>query len=414
MIQVDAGEATGRNHPLARRMAAIAFVNQNLAIAGVFGSFSVLLAAVEARLHISRQLSTLAIPAMTLAAAICGPFVGVLPSRHSLRLIMLVGAVLGVCGFVLLANTASYPLYLVAFGLLLGPAMSIGTILPSALVTRWFVVNRGKALGIVCASLVVPAIPLLATWSLKTYGLAATYAMLAVLASLSVFVNFFIVDRPPADETAIIPALPEQGAPSAGEGASIIQLLKIPRFWARTLAFSVSASATVMLITHIVPMGKSWGFSDAQSATLLAIQSVAGIIGPFLCGWLADRLGGVRSLILLMVDDAVLWVLLSMHFGFASTALLLFLFGIHSAGSIPIYGIALSEGFGRENFARCFGLANLINLPFSVLAVPAAALVYAKTGSYVGALLGAALLFALVGLFIFATRRERPVPMARA
>jgi hypothetical protein len=43
--------------------------------------------------------------------------------------------------------------------------------------------------------------------------------------------------------------------------------------------------------------------------------------------------------------------------------------------------VALSEGFGRENFSRAYGLVNLINLPFSVVSVPAASMVYARTGS---------------------------------
>jgi len=81
---------------------------------------------------------------------------------------MLVGTMLSVAGFSVLALTASYPLYLIAFGLFLGPGMAVGVILPATLVTRWYVVNRGRALGIVCAPSVIVLVPLVSTWMLQS------------------------------------------------------------------------------------------------------------------------------------------------------------------------------------------------------------------------------------------------------
>jgi MFS family permease len=403
MMQAGADEAGGVNDPRAKWMAVIAFINQNIAIAGIFGSFSVLLTTVETRLNVGRELSTLAMPALTLVSALCGPLVGTLATRYSLRMVMLIGSILGVLGFVLLATTASFPLYIVAFALCFGPTLSAGTVLPAALVTRWFVVNRGKALGFVCAPIVIGFIPLVTTWALQHYGIATTYLLLAGLGSISVIANLFIIDRPPGAA-----ATPAAMASAQAGSVTIGELLRMPRFWARTFGFAISAGMTVMLTAHMVPIGKSWGFSDGQSASLLAIQSVAGIVGTIAMGWVADRLGGVRTLMLLLVNDAILFVLFAFHPGFAATAAIAFLFGSQSAANVPIYGMALSQGFGRENFARAFGLAYLLTLPFSVLAVPYGALIFARTGSYSGAMLGGAAMFALVALFIFVTRRDKP------
>src|ERR1700722_14939898 len=151
MLPVEQTESAGSNHPLALRMAAIAFVNQNITVGCIWGSFSVLLGAVEARLGVGRELSTLAVPVVNLATAALAPIAGVLAVRYSLRSLMLLGAALSVAGFAMLALTASYPLYLAAFGLLLGPGMAVGAVLPATLVTRWYRVHRGRALGIVCA-----------------------------------------------------------------------------------------------------------------------------------------------------------------------------------------------------------------------------------------------------------------------
>jgi hypothetical protein len=71
-----------------------------------------------------------------------------------------------------------------------------------------------------------------------------------------------------------------------------------------------------------------------------------------------------------------------------------------------VIGVALSEAFGRESFSRAYGLVNLLNRPFSMLCVPAAALVYSRTGSYTGALIGELIFLTLAGLLLLSGRRR--------
>ena len=393
-----------RNHPLAFRMAAIAFVTQNMTVACIWGAFSVLLTAVETRLGVGRELSTLAVPCVALATAVLAPITGMLASRYSLRLMMLSGAVLSVAGFVVLALADSYPLYLVAYGLLLGPGMAVGAVLPSTLVTRWYAVNRGRALGIVCTPIFIAIVPLLSSWVLQSYGLSATYAMLAILSAAMVVGALFVVDHPPALEGASALAA-EAGAP-VKPVRSMVELLRSPGFWVLTLAFVSSITGSVVITSQMTPMAQSWGLTATLGATLLSIQSLAGITGPVLYGWIADRLGGALALAVLVLVAALLWTLLLIHPNFAGIAVVVALIGVHGAAAVPVLGVALSEGFGRESFSRAYGLVNLLNLPFSVLCVPAAALVYSRTGSYAGAIIGQAGFLALTGLLLLATRRR--------
>ena len=344
MAQTEQPESARSNHPLALRMAAIAFLNQNITLACLWGSFSVLFGAVETRLGVGRELSTLAVPVVNLTTAVCAPIAGALASRYSLRLIMLAGSILSVAGFALLALTASYPLYLVAFGLFLGPGMAVGVILPATLVTRWYVVNRGRALGIVCAPSIVALMPLVSTWMLQSHGLPATYAMLAALSAVSVMANLFIVDRPPKPEDALTTAETHDAHGPAAVGAMpMAQMLRSPRFWALMLAFISSITGSIVITSHMVPMARSWGLSATLAATLLSIQSFAGIAGTVLFGWVADRLGGALTLAILVFDAALLWTLLLLHPPFAATAVIVGLIGVHGAGAIPVLSVALSR-----------------------------------------------------------------------
>ena len=414
MLYAEQGISNARNHPRAKRMAVIAFINYNLAIACMWGSFSVLLGPVEARLGVSRELSTVAAPALNLATALCAPLAGLLATRYSLRLIMLAGSLLTVAGYAVLAFSTNYPVYLLAFGLLLGPGMAVGVILPGTLVTRWFAVNRGKALGVVTTPAVIGVVPLIVTRMLQAHGLAATYMTLAALSALSVIANFFTMDRPPATEArqAIDPH--DEHAPADTSVMSMAQLLMSPRFWALFIVFAASSAGSITLGAHMVPMVRTWSMSATAGATLLSIFFFSAIPGTIIFGWIADRLGAVMALAILIFNAGALWFLLLFHLPFVVLAVIIGVIGADGAGVVPVFSLALSEAFGRESFSRAYGLANLLNLPFSVLCVPAAAMVYTRTGSYAGAITGMALFMGLTGFAALSAWRRRVPVLARA
>lgn len=397
-------EAGGPNHPLAVRMAVIALLTQNMAIGCMWGSYSVLLSAVEVRLGVTRELSALAVPVATLTVAGCAPIVGMVVTRYSLRMLMLVGVVLSFAGYCLLAATSSYAMYLVAFGLLIGPGMAAGIVLPSVLVTRWFTVHRGRALGIVCAPVVVAVVPLLSVWALQTYGLTFAYGLLAAMSAICVIANLFIVDRPPGSAAAASAA--PAGTP-AGQGTlSVLHLLSSPRLWALMIPAAACFTGAIVLTAQMIPIVRAWGISPTPAASLLTISSLMGIVGTLVFGWVADRLGGPATMALLVLDAAILWLLLLLKPPYPVAAVLIGLWGLHAAGILPVLAMSLSQAFGRDNFGRAYGLGQLVNLPFSVLCVPVAALIYSHTGSYSGAIIAQAIFF-LIGVPLALSARPR-------
>ncbi|HEX7874373.1 MAG TPA: MFS transporter [Sphingobium sp.] len=397
----------GPNHPLAKRMAVIAFLTNNITIGTLWGSFSVLLGSVETRLGVGRELSTLSLPLVNLVMAICAAFVGGLTARVPLRALMLTGSVLSMAGFLLLATTTSYPLYLVAYGALLGPGMAIGVILPATLVTRWFASGRGRALGVISTPILVAIMPLAATGVLQSMGLTAAYLMLAAVSAIAVLANLFILDRPPVDTTVVHSDTPAPGGTVAT--LSVMDLLRNPRFWALAVAGAASSASSIILAAHMVPMAGTWGFSPTLAATLLSIMSLVGIAGTILFGWIADRLGGATALAIVLFDGAVLWSLLLLHPPFPLLAVLIGLIGLHGAGVLPVTGLVLSQTFGPQNFGQAFGISNMINLPFSVACVPLAAVTYTTTGSYTLAIVGQVIFFGIATLLALSARARRPV-----
>jgi hypothetical protein len=200
-----AAPESASNHPLAVRMGVIAGVSHNVVIGTVMGHFGVMLASAEHRLGITAGEAALGIPLVLIGSAVVAPFAGVLLAKHSLRLILVIGAVLTVCGFALLGLSNSYPLYLVAYGVFLGPAMSLtGSIGPATLVTRWFTKNRGLALGVVHLPVVIAILPVLFGWVSDRIGGARTLALIAF--DCAVLWALLLIE-PPFAATALIVGL---------------------------------------------------------------------------------------------------------------------------------------------------------------------------------------------------------------
>lgn len=386
------------NHPLAVRMGVVAGVSHNLVIGIIMGSFGLMLASVEDRLGVSGEAAAAGIPLTLVGSSVLAPFVGVLIAKVSLRLLLLAGALLAAAGYFTLAFTQSYALYLVAYGLLFGPALSLaGSIGPATLVTRWFNRNRGLALGVVHLPIVIAIVPWSLDRALTVYEPTTLYLFMGVLiAILLVPLTLLAVDHPPTAETLA----PEPAEKRTADGSfSVAQLLARPRFWAICLAAIASMTSSVMLGSLLVPIGMSWGFARSEAAILQSIMAAVGILGSILFGWVADKLGGARSLALIAFNCALLWVVLLMHPPFAVTAVVVGLIGMHGAGAIPTLGRGLSDSFGQASYSRGFGLSTMIGLPFIGTAIVGSERVFSVTGSYDPAITSIACFF-VIAIFL--------------
>ena len=384
-------EMGGANDPRAWRMAGFAFLTHNLMVGSVFGSYGVLIAAVEAKLQLNRDVSSLGIPLVMLVIALGAPIIGMLLGKLSLRLLMMVGALLMVGGFALLAAGSSVVAFLLAYALLLGPAMSLNsTMIPSTLVTRWFNVKRGRALGLVNMPILAALTPPLLALVVTRYGLSAAYLLMAGMGVLLLIVALFVVDHPPA--AAGSANAPLRAAPAEGAALSNGELLRSGRFWGIVGAFAALVMGASVMSAHVVPLVMDWGIDATHAAALLSFSSFGGMAGSAAWGWIAERMGGVRVLGILCLCGAILWLLLLLQPNYPLLAAIAALMGFTSAPVVPVSSLALSQAFGRTSFGRAYGLCNLLNLPSLVLGVPIAAHIYVRTGSYAGAMVAMAVL----------------------
>jgi len=380
------------NHPLAKWMGLIAGISHNMVVGCLIGSFSVMLASVEARMHVGRFESSIVGMLVIFGSAIIASFVGPLIARYSLRLLMFVGALLGLVGFLILAFTASYSLYVGVYLLLFGPSMAIaGSVGPATLVMRWFSRNRGLALGLVHLSIVVAIVPILSNWVLEHYGARTTYLMLgAMIGILLVPATLAIRDFPPSAADAGSSQVTNRD--NNGEASlTVPQIIRVPQFWMLAGAAAVVITAIMMLTFNMVPLAESLGIDRDRGALLQATMSFSGMAGSVLFGWVADRIGGTRGVALIALNSAVLLGLLTLELPFPAMLVIVGLFGMHGAGMVPNVSRALAHALGAGSFSRAFGLQSALSVPLTAVGLIAMGASYTALGSYLPAVLGVAI-----------------------
>jgi MFS family permease len=389
-------------------MGLIAGISHNMVVGCLMGSFSVMLASVETRLQVTRELSSLGGPVVIFGSALIASGVGVLMARYSLRTLLFLGACLSLAGYLILAFTTSYPLYIASYALLFGPSMAIaGSVGPATLVTRWFTRNRGLALGLVHLSIVVAIMPVLCNWVLENHGAQATYLMLAgIVAVTLVPVTLLVRDHPPGAEA---PAAADENA-AADTGVTVGQIVRRPAFWGLAIAAAAVITGIMILTFNMIPLAQWLGIDRTHGAILQSIMSFSGMAGSVLFGWVADRIGGARGLALLAFNFAVLMGLLLLDLPFPVLAVVIGLLGLHGAGMIPNLSRALADAFGPQSFSRAFGLSTSLSVPFTIIGLVGMGIVFTHTQSYAPALAGAGLLLLAVVPMALSARPRRLSP----
>ena len=96
---------------------------------------------------------------------------------------------------------------------------------------------------------------------------------------------------------------------------------------------------------HIVAYCGDLGYGVARGAEMLSLMLGLGIISRVASGFIADRIGGVRTLLLGTMLQAVALTLYLMFDGLFSLYVISGLFGLFQGGIVPSYAIIVREYF---------------------------------------------------------------------
>ncbi|HET7199454.1 MAG TPA: MFS transporter, partial [Burkholderiales bacterium] len=273
-------------------------------------------------------------------------------------------------GFVAAGFSRNLFQFSVAQGLLIGLLGTSGTFVPLvADIALWFTRRRGIAVAIVMSGnyLAGAVWPPLMQYFIDHAGWRATYVGTGVFCILAMPLLALSLKRKPP---AIADVAPTSGAPRARSAS-----------WSRErpLGFSPDALQTLLCIAgvsccvamsmpqvHMVAYCGDLGYPAARGAEMLSLMLTFGIVSRLASGWIADRIGGLRTLLLGAVLQAVALALFLPFQQLSALYLISALFGLFQGGLVPSYPIIVREYFspreagvrtGTVLMATLFGMA---------------------------------------------------------
>lgn len=371
------------------RVVAGAFAGMVLAN-GVFTyAFTVLVNPIRDEFSASLEQVMYSLTLGTFFGLLVGPVIGILIDRYSVRYLMTLGCLMMAIGLYAISQAQS----IVQFNFLVGITMAlsmnaVSSMSGSAVVSRWFTVSRGKALGIASmgTSLGGIIVPALLTWWVELYGWRGALQNLALAAAVVVTPFIWLTIRSRPEDVGLqaepIPASSGKTETAAAKVLGIGDIVKMRAFWLIGLSMGLVFAAFSSMMANLAPYAASLGSGEGAISTMIAVLAMGGLVGKLVFGTAADRIDlkyglwaahvllGTAFLIML-AEPAYPWLLV------ASAC-----FGLSTGGLLPVWNALVARVFGVDSFGRAMGaMGPLITLSI----MPAYALVgrlFDMTGSY--------------------------------
>lgn len=279
-------------------------------------------------------------PLTYVGAAVGGILAGRFAERFGARLVVLAGGLMLAAGLVV-STLGGLPSLLVGHGLLMGLFGTACMFSPlMTYVSLWFERRRGAAVALISSGQAISGAmwPLFFEAAISRFGWRATMQGFAVLALLAISLLALLFLAPP-------PA-PSGGSVGNGGAAKPAGALTSGRMMT-LLMIAIFCCCVPMNVPlqHVVAFCGDLGLSSQRGAAMLSVLLGTAFVARQFWGWVADSIGGLRTL---MLSSLAQFVTLS---GFLLTRNEPALFAVSSAfglafsGLLPAYVIAIREHF---------------------------------------------------------------------
>lgn len=284
-------------------------------------------------------------------------------------------------GFFLASRAQTILQFTLAQGILIGLGSSAMFGALMADISHWFRRRRGVAVALVASGNYIAGAfwPAVTPSFLLEHGWRSTYDGLAIISLVTMIPLALLLRR------RIAPDQPS-------EGPVEVTRRTLPLTPAQLQALLVVAGfgccmAMAMPQVHIVAYCMDLGFGVARGAEMLSIMLAAGIVSRVGSGFLADRIGGIRALLIGSVLQGLALLAYIPFDGLASLYVVSLIFGLSQGGIVPCYAIIVREYLPAAEAGRRIGLVITATILGMAVGGWTSGLIYDWTGSYATAFL---------------------------
>ena len=342
-------------------------------------SVVVVLPAVQAEFGVARSSASLPYTATMLGFAVGGLLMGRVADRFGIVVPLVVGSIALSLGYLLTARAASLGQFALAQGLvigLLGSSITFGPLVAD--VSHWFTRHRGIAVS-VCASgnyLAGAVWPPILQHFTATRGWRPTLVGVGLFCALTMLpLTIALRRRAPVSHGPIsaVVAAAEAGRRHVSSGR--LQALLMVAGVACCVAMSMPQ-------VHIVAYSGDLGHGVAHGAEMLSAMLGMGVVSRLASGWIADRVGGVATLILGSTLQCLVLALYLPFDGLVSLYVVSALFGLAQGGIVPSYAVIVREYFAPQEAGMRIGGVVMATILGMALGGWLSGAIFDVTGSY--------------------------------
>lgn len=355
----------------------------SLAISTVGGvglwSVVVTLPAIEAEFGLDRGSASLPYTATMIGFAFGGIIMGRLADRFGIFIPLVFGTVMLGIGYIVAAQAESMLTFALAQSLLIGMLGSAATFGPLvADVSLWFEKRRGLAVAVVASGNYLSGTiwPPILTHAIETIGWRQAHMGIGIICVVTMLPLAFLLRR--RADTSEKPASAggsRLSPPPANMSLRTIQILLIVAGLACCIAMSMPQ-------VHIVAYCGDLGYGVARGAEMLSIMLGLGVVSRIASGFLADKIGGLGTLILGSVLQCMALILYIPFDGLVSLYVVSALFGLAQGGIVPSYAMIVRQYFPAREAGTRVSLVLMTTVVGMAIGGWMSGEIYDLTGSY--------------------------------
>jgi MFS family permease len=326
---------------------------------GSVGMWSVVVAlpAVQADFAVARADASLPFTCAMIGFGLGAVLMGQISDRLSILPVIVLGAFALAAGYIAASYAPSLWIFALASSIAgFGSSATFAPLLAD--LSHWFTKRRGIAVAIVASgNYTAGAVwPPVVQHFIETSGWRATHFAIGLF-SIATILPLSLIFRRRIAIHAAAPGSTAALGPRESLGLSPNALMALI-----CLAGIGCCVAMSMPQVHIVAYCGDLGYGAARGAEMLSLMLGSGIISRIASGFIADRIGGVATLLLGSFLQGVALFLYLFFDGLVSLYVISALFGLFQGGIVPMYAIIVREYFPAKEAATRVGIAILATI----------------------------------------------------
>ncbi len=387
------------------------FIALLLATVGNIGMWVVVIVLPDIQQEFKIDRGTASIPfALTMVGFAIGNWVmGHVVDRYGITKTIILAATVNTAGYIaaMYVNNV-YFLSILQFFIGLGTAAAFGPLIADT--SHWFLKRRGIAVALIASGNYFSGAiwPPLFNSTLQSDGWRDVYWILALSTVFIMIPLSFLLTKKISEETARI-----SDAASSDKRQNVSISPK-----ALTVLLSIAGIGCCIAMSmpqvHIVAFCIDLGFGPAVGAEMLSLMLIGGIISRLINGILADKLGGVYTLLIGSTLQCIALFLYLPFDGLVSLYIVSLVFGLSQGGIVPSYAIIIREYLPGVDAGTRVGFVMMCTIMGMAIGGWMSGWIYDLTGSYAAAFWnGIVWNFMNIAIVLFLITRNRKSKIMR-